>query len=97
MDADFTIESEDKPKKLSQGKLNDLIKDLSLSKDKPELLAVRQKEKCLLKKYNCITNFSRLNRLHISLLMNHFVSVTTLISYFAVCSKSMFQLKVLIH
>ena len=41
VDADFTIENDNAPQKLHQGRLDDLVRDLSLSKDKPELLASR--------------------------------------------------------
>ncbi|XP_066949408.1 uncharacterized protein [Macrobrachium rosenbergii] len=54
VDADFAIENEDEPQKFSQGELNDLVRDLSLSKDKAELLASRLQEKCLLKKDVCV-------------------------------------------
>ncbi|XP_052834269.1 uncharacterized protein LOC128251480 [Octopus bimaculoides] len=62
VDADFTIENEDVPQKFSQGELNDLVRDLSLSKDKAELLASCLHEKSLLNKDVCITHFRKRNR-----------------------------------
>ncbi|XP_066463509.1 uncharacterized protein [Eleutherodactylus coqui] len=47
-DVEFTPDDDGKPKVFTQGELNDLIRDLSLSKEKAELLASRLKEKHLL-------------------------------------------------
>ncbi|XP_076043843.1 uncharacterized protein LOC143026937 [Oratosquilla oratoria] len=62
VDEDFVTENEGEPQKFSQGELNDLVRDLSLSKDKAELLASRLQEKCLLKKDVCITYFRKRNK-----------------------------------
>ncbi|XP_052826093.1 uncharacterized protein LOC128248578 [Octopus bimaculoides] len=50
-----------KPQKFSQAELNDLVRDLSLSKDKAELLTARLKEKYLLKHGVRITYFRQRN------------------------------------
>ena len=49
VDTDFTIEKEDVPQKCSQGELNDLIRNLSLPKDKTELLASHYKKSVCLR------------------------------------------------
>ena len=56
-DSSATGESEDKnvPHLLTQAALNDLIRDLDLSKDKSELLASRLKQRNLLQEGVCIT------------------------------------------
>ncbi len=58
----FVLENENGQQKFSQGELNDLVRDLALSKDKAELLASHLKEKHLLNKDVCITHFRKRNR-----------------------------------
>ncbi len=62
VDEYLVLENENEQQKFSQGELNDLVRDLALSKSKAELLASRLKEKHLLKNDVCITHFRKRNR-----------------------------------
>ncbi len=50
MDDDYTVEEILEPKTFTQDELNDLVRDLAISKEKVELLASRLKQKHLLDK-----------------------------------------------
>ncbi len=57
IDHDYTVEEILKPKTFIQDELNDLIRDLALSKEKAELLASRLKQKHLLDKNVLICHY----------------------------------------
>lgn len=61
-DPDYTLEGRNfEPKLLTQGQLNDLVRDLSLSKEKAELLASRLQENNLLDKNVRISYYRKRN------------------------------------
>ena len=60
-DHDFVFEGSLEPKTFTQDELNDLVRDLALSKEKSELLASRLKEKNLLGKNVLISNYRKRN------------------------------------
>lgn len=60
-DAHFILDDKNEPQKFSQGELNNLVRDLELSKAKANLLASCLRENCLLKQDICITHFRKRN------------------------------------
>ncbi len=61
MDHDYTVEEILEPKMFTQDELNDLVRDLALSKEKAELLASRLKQKQLLDKNVLICHYHSQN------------------------------------
>ncbi len=62
VDKDFVPDDDDvRPSQFNQGELNDLVRDLALSKEKAELLASCLKEKGMLKEDIYITYFRKCN------------------------------------
>ncbi len=61
MDPDYTVEEILQPKTFTQDELNDLVKDLALSKEKAELLASRLKQKYLFDKNVLISHYHSQN------------------------------------
>ncbi len=57
MDPDYTFEEILEPKTFTQDEVNDLVRDLALSKEKAELLASRFKQKHLLNKNVLICHY----------------------------------------
>lgn len=64
-DPDYVLEESLEPQTFTQDELNDLVRDLSLSKEKAELLASRLKEKNLLGKNVLISHYRKRN-LHLT-------------------------------
>lgn len=75
-DPDYTVDECLEPKTFTQAELNDLIRDLNLSKDKAELLASRLKQKHLLARDVNITYYRKRN-----LNMTTFFNVDGSLSY----------------
>lgn len=61
VDPDYVPDEDSEPKTFTQSELNDLIRDLNLSKDKAELLASRLKQKHLLAKGVAVTHYRSRN------------------------------------
>lgn len=61
-DTDYVADEDSAPEIFTQEELNDLVRDLSLSKDKAELLASRLKQKHLLEKGVKVSHYRKRNR-----------------------------------